>query len=60
MRKLVLFTIGFAAASLAGSVLYGDWIILGAALALLIVGLLAILGRKYLKCRYAGAVRCKL
>lgn len=53
MRKLVLFTIGFAAASLAGSVLYGDWIILGAALALLIVGLLAILGRKYLKCRYS-------
>ncbi len=53
MRKLVFFTIGFAAASLAGSVLYGDWILLGTALALLTVGLLAILGRKYLKCRYA-------
>ena len=53
MRKLVFFTIGFAAASFAGSILYGEWILLCAALALLIVGLLAAFNRKYPKCRYA-------
>ena len=53
MRKLVFFTIGFAAASFAGSVFYGGWILLGVAVSLLIVSLLAVLSRKYAKCRYA-------
>lgn len=56
MRKLVFFTIGFAAASFAGSVLYGDWILFGVAVSLLIVSLLAVLCRKYPTCRYAVIV----
>lgn len=51
MRKLVWFTIGFAAASLAGVVLYGQWLLLGAALMLVLAGVLAVLGKKYEKSR---------
>lgn len=56
MRKLVLFTIGFAAASFASSILYGDWILLGAMLALLLAGLIAIFRRKSLKWRSAFTI----
>ena len=50
MRKLVWFSLGFAAASLAGALLYGHWIILGAAVALVLAGILTALKIKYSKC----------
>lgn len=50
MRKLVWFSIGFAAASLAGALIYGQWLMLGAVGALLLVGILAVLKMKYPKC----------
>lgn len=50
MRKLVWFSIGFAAASLAGALLYGHWLMLGAIVALVLAGILAALKIKYPKC----------
>ena len=50
MRKLVWFSIGFAAASLAVALLYGQWFMLGAVVALLLAGILAALKMKYPKC----------
>lgn len=50
MRKLVWFSLGFAAASLAGALLYGQWLMLGAVGALLLAGILAALKMKYSKC----------
>lgn len=50
MRKLVWFSIGFAAASLAGALLYGQWLMLGAVGALLLASILAVLRIKYHNC----------
>lgn len=50
MRKLVWFSIGFAAACLAGAVLYGRWILLGAAVMFVMTGLLACIRKKYENC----------
>ena len=46
MRKLVWFTIGFALASLAGSMIYGDWVLVGGALMFLIMGVLLIFRKR--------------
>lgn len=51
MRRLMWFTIGFAAASFAGATLYGSWLLLGAVAALLLAGLFAVLRRKHMWCR---------
>lgn len=45
MRKLVLFTIGFAAASLIGAVFYGGWLLLCAVVSLILVGLFTVFGK---------------
>lgn len=50
MRKLVWFSIGFAAASFAGAILYGGWLLLGAAVTFVLAGSLFCLRRKYEKC----------
>ena len=50
MRKLVWFSLGFAATSLAGALLYGQWLMLGAVGALLLAGVFAALKMKYSKC----------
>ena len=42
MRKLMYFTIGFALASLAGSMIYGQWVLLAGAVMFLLTGLLLI------------------
>ena len=42
MRKLMYFTIGFALASLAGSIIYGQWVLLAGAVMFLLTGLLLI------------------
>lgn len=47
MRKLVYFTIGFAAACLAGSCIYGGWILPGAVVAFLIAGMIFSLFREH-------------
>lgn len=46
MRKLVWFTIGFAVASLAGSMIYGDWVLLAGAMMFLLVSVLLIFRKK--------------
>ena len=50
MRKLVWFSIGFAAASFAGAILYGGWLLLAAVLMFVLTGLLACFYKKYEKC----------
>ena len=45
MRKLVLFTIGFAAASLVGAVFYGGWLLLCAVISLVLTGLFTVFGK---------------
>jgi competence protein ComEC len=45
MRKLVLFTIGFAAASLIGAVFYGGWLLLCAVISLVLAGLFTVFGK---------------
>ena len=45
MRKLVLFTIGFAAASLIGAVFYGGWLLLCAVISLILAGLFTVFGK---------------
>lgn len=51
MRKLMWFTIGFSAASLAGSLLYGFWPVLGCAIALAVAAVLAALRKKNEICK---------
>jgi len=46
MRKLVWFTIGFAAACLAGACLYGGWILSGAGVSFLLCGIFLLILRK--------------
>lgn len=50
MRRLMWFSIGFAAACLAGAVLYEQWIVLGAIITLVIAGILAAVNKKYGNC----------
>ena len=51
MRKLMWFTIGFAAASFAGATLLGDWILLGSAAAFALCGIFVLLSKKFSDCR---------
>ena len=46
MRKLVWFTIGFSAACLLSALVYGQWILLGAVIMLLLTGMLAFFCKK--------------
>ncbi len=50
MRKLMWFTLGFAAACLVGSIFYGQWILPGAMLVLFLAGALATVHKKYGNC----------
>lgn len=50
MRKLMWFTVGFAAACLAGAIFYGQWLLLGAMAALIAAGALAAVHKKYGNC----------
>lgn len=45
MRRLVLFTIGFAIASLVSAVFYGGWLLLCAVISLVLAGLFAVFGK---------------
>ena len=45
MRKLVLFTIGFAVASFVGAVFYGGWLLLCAVIAMVLAGLFTVFGK---------------
>lgn len=46
MRKLMYFAIGFALASLAGSMIYGQWVLLAGAVMFLLTGLLLIFHKR--------------
>ena len=50
MRRLLWFSVGFAAACLAGAVFYGAWLIFGATITLLAAGILAAVYKKYGHC----------
>ena len=50
MRRLLWFSVGFAAACLAGAVFYGAWLIFGAAITLLAAGILTAVHKKYGHC----------
>lgn len=50
MRKLVWFTVGFAAACLATAIWYGSWIVLALIAALVVTAVLAVMKKKYEIC----------
>lgn len=56
MRRLVYFTIGFAAACLAGGCVYGSWILPGAAIVFLTAGLILTIFRERRLLEKIGAV----
>ncbi len=47
MRKLVLFTIGFAIANFVGAVFYGGWLFLCAVVSLILAGLFTVFGKRW-------------
>lgn len=50
MRKLMWFSIGFAAACLIGSIFYQEWLVLGAVIVLILAAILAAVHKKYGHC----------
>ncbi|MBE6941280.1 MAG: DNA internalization-related competence protein ComEC/Rec2 [Ruminococcaceae bacterium] len=50
MRRLMWFSIGFAAACMAGAFLYQQWLVLGAVIILTAAGILALVHKKYGNC----------
>lgn len=49
MRKLVLFTIGFACACFIGAIFYGGWLLLCAVISLILAGLFTVFGKGWCK-----------
>ena len=49
MRKLVLFTIGFACACFIGAIFYGGWLLLCAVISLIVAGLFTVFGKGWCK-----------
>ena len=49
MRKLVLFTIGFACACFIGAIFYGGWLLLCAIISLILAGLFTVFGKGWCK-----------
>lgn len=56
MRKLVYFTIGFAAACFIGAIFYGGWLLLCAVIAFILAGLLTAFGQKWSKTKFIRMV----